>query len=201
MFFFVKCNIIKMETKSTNILWECQICNESQNYPMLSISCGHSVCQSCSEKLQTCPECRKNINQWIPNWELGKLLGLIHEKKINKKTSDVWEKWYNNHLLMIDVIQTAILKRLKSRTTKFPGYKTYVITLKKENLTILLNNALEMETVYQDNLIKEKLILIRDLWENSGEPWIISNILLDESLDFQLDIKINDKFRKSYNLE
>lgn len=55
--------------------WNCSICLDCKHYPMSLNPCGHTVCQTCLIKIEKCPECRKVIERWNPNYELGRILG------------------------------------------------------------------------------------------------------------------------------
>lgn len=60
----------------------CSICFEAylrhNNPPKLLIPCGHTICERCinnwTRNHNTCPICRKNINNSIYNWDLMKLV-------------------------------------------------------------------------------------------------------------------------------
>lgn len=68
-----------MANQEMTEIWTCPICQTSENYPM-SCSCGHSFCELCLlnilvvGKVHNCPLCQKNIENFAPNYELGKLL-------------------------------------------------------------------------------------------------------------------------------
>ena len=65
---------------------DCKVCFEKFNYiknkPRLIISCGHTFCQSCLNRLQKqiCPECRSNINGTVVNYAI---LNLINSNILN----------------------------------------------------------------------------------------------------------------------
>jgi hypothetical protein len=54
--------------------FDCIICfekyNDSNRKPLVLIPCGHTICKKCSESIDNCPKCRKNIERKVENWDL-----------------------------------------------------------------------------------------------------------------------------------
>lgn len=51
--------------------WICQICEEP-NHPMIIVLCGHTYCELCLDRVDTCPSCRTGFNRsdLQSNWAL-----------------------------------------------------------------------------------------------------------------------------------
>ena len=69
--------------KKQKTSWECPVCMESK-FPYIGF-CGHCVCETCFEKIDTCPVCRKvdAFKNEIPNWDLANNFNLKKEPKKN----------------------------------------------------------------------------------------------------------------------
>ena len=59
---------------------DCRVCfenfNHFKNKPRLIISCGHTFCEYCLNRLQIqiCPECRSSINGTVVNYAIFNLI-------------------------------------------------------------------------------------------------------------------------------
>eukprot|EP00184_Porphyridium_aerugineum_P006509 CAMPEP_0184695388 /NCGR_PEP_ID=MMETSP0313-20130426/3025_1 /TAXON_ID=2792 /ORGANISM="Porphyridium aerugineum, Strain SAG 1380-2" /LENGTH=891 /DNA_ID=CAMNT_0027153825 /DNA_START=69 /DNA_END=2744 /DNA_ORIENTATION=+ len=77
---------------------ECPVCLEAyseSNIPMISTSCGHSVCSACSNKLAQshglCPTCRATISNFVKNFDALNLV-MSANKMMEQQQQDM-EKW------------------------------------------------------------------------------------------------------------
>jgi hypothetical protein len=96
--------LILVECEMTSSLLECPICMQPSFSAMVSIVCGHSLCEQCSKRIKTCPTClRKNV-KYIPDYTLRHLVAERHNQ--DEKTSLpglVGELYASNRQLFIDV--------------------------------------------------------------------------------------------------
>lgn len=108
-------------------VWECVICLDGQHYPMVSIACGHTICLECSNKnKEKCPECRKQVTGYVPNYGLGRL----YDKEFKQSsTSEITEERRNKLMKEDDDLgfteesRMDTLKKLPEEITTFLSYK------------------------------------------------------------------------------
>jgi hypothetical protein len=66
-------------------LTKCQIClnsyDEHTRKPYSIFSCGHTICIVCLDQIESCSECRGDIQQIAPNWQSLRLLSFIKNEK------------------------------------------------------------------------------------------------------------------------
>jgi rRNA-processing protein FCF1 len=188
---------MEINEKNKTELWSCPICFDI-NYPMISTNCGHSICKKCSVQIFFCAECRKAVDKYVPNWVLGNLLNLENNDKIEKKTVSIWDKWYQKHIQIIQVIESIILNRLKSRTTKHPGFGSYIIKISLSKFNKSINRILDIDSDNDESFIFQKIDLIKNNWKNTSEPCIILNTsFINEKFKIQIDL--SDELKKITN--
>jgi len=90
---------------------ECPVCAQHLFDAWVVSECGHSVCGSCSEKIQSCPICRHSLRPY-PNWVVRQYceshfpeeFAKYQESQPPKTTQEVARRLTKDNALSIDYI-------------------------------------------------------------------------------------------------
>jgi hypothetical protein len=67
-------------------LFDCPVCFHPAFSAVMSTTCGHSLCEECSEKLDTCPICKRENITYVPNFALRHLVAEKYPEEFKKQS-------------------------------------------------------------------------------------------------------------------
>ena len=60
----IKKPVINDDDSDKLSVWICSICSEPEQHPVMIVKCGHSFCEECLLKLESCPQCRCKYDKY-----------------------------------------------------------------------------------------------------------------------------------------
>lgn len=127
---------MKCVPSQSKLEWTCQICN-TQGAPFVLNGCGHSVCFSCSKKVEgKCPFCRIPFKDVKPNYALAECTNMSFDhsaipKQPTDLAADVLELYHfavSKREQLINFVTMRLLEILRSAISTNPMCSGIVIS-------------------------------------------------------------------------
>jgi hypothetical protein len=134
--------------------FDCIICfekyNDSNRKPHVLIPCGHTICKECSESIDNCPKCRKNIERKVENWDL---IPPPQMSSITDQNNDpLWVSLRKYLVIDVDEKQKELFKALEVKKNE------------QQNKAKALKTKIQDEANHKiESILKKKDELIREV--------------------------------------